>query len=567
VKTEVIYIALAAFIFISTYLLSSYSLINQTLGFITYLPLLFLLLTFLVLTYLSVSVIIPLSLLPSIMILSAPPIFTDLFRISYAVVAIMGIIGGTIVNLFRGGRVESFDFKFKIKRVEVTDFLVIAFSFGVAITSSLLISSDIYYLIGVDLSSFLSIICSLKEDKLYLKVLPLISITSWFSNPIILLRLRKGEVEFKKGVRLGEIFASLERNPEKEAYYISKNTRRDKWRWVRSNGELKVDFLGEGHLNIVVLGSSGSGKSTLTSLIANSLNIKKIIIDYHGEYKALIKGQFKIVDGVENSINVLDLLYSSPKKRALEISYIMKSLFRLGNLQTMTLSNLIVETYEHKGIYEDDESSWSIDPPIMQDLLRITELKLRLNPGDNLLSSIYPYIKYLSSSVLSEKSVNLSDVLESNTILDLSKLPTDEIKYFYADTILRAILYLAYRKGKRGLEKVLIIDEAHRIADKESGEEILTRLSAEGRKFGIGLIVSSQRPQNLKGVIANSSFVFTLHLSEPSDIDYTSRLISAFDEDNRVDEIKKGVGSLARGEAIVKYKGEGVFLMKIDKPI
>jgi len=113
----------------------------------------------------------------------------------------------------------------------------------------------------------------------------------------------------------------------------------------------------------------------------------------------------------------------------------------------------------------------------------------------------------------------------------------------------------------------LIIDEAHRIADKESGEEILTRLSAEGRKFGIGLIVSSQRPQNLKGVIANSSFVFTLHLSEPSDIDYTSRLISAFDEANRVDEIKKGVGSLARGEAIVKYKGEGVFLMKIDKPI
>jgi len=49
-----------------------------------------------------------------------------------------------------------------------------------------------------------------------------------------------------------------------------------------------------------------------------------------------------------------------------------------------------------------------------------------------------------------------------------------------------------YRRGISRLWKFLVIDEAPFILGKETGLEIVERLFAEVRKFGVGMILISQ---------------------------------------------------------------------------
>ncbi|WP_160164881.1 ATP-binding protein [Candidatus Acidianus copahuensis] len=303
------------------------------------------------------------------------------------------------------------------------------------------------------------------------------------------------------------------------------------YKWSPLNGKYCININDNKNFNMIILGTSGSGKSFLAKKILEVGKLNYTIFDVHGEYD--IEG-IKRLDASKISINPLSLLGQSPRERSLEVAYVLKSLFNLGNIQTIDLSNLIFEAYQEKGIYEEDDTTWILDPPNFRDILVLLNRKktLATNAQEiNKYQSIEPYLSFITNKIFMYNSINISEIINNPVIIDFSKIPTLEIRYILIDTILRSILSYMYVSGQSKLRKMIVIDEAHFVLSKESGLQLMEKLFAEGRKFGFGFILISQTSEYVKKLIPNSAYIFVLNMIEPGELEYISKLLGGSDMD------------------------------------
>ena len=144
--------------------------------------------------------------------------------------------------------------------------------------------------------------------------------------------------------------------------------------------------------------------------------------------------------------------------------------------------------------------------------------------------------KRLRSVVSSGTDVDLSSWLEHTvgensaktgciSILDLSLLSSDILHTIIA--VVARIVFEAtrrYRKlNDKELPTVLVLEEAHTFVKRGSDKELDTptpaqmcrqtfeRIAREGRKFGLGLVLSSQRPSELSPTVLAQCNTFLLH--------------------------------------------------------
>lgn len=125
------------------------------------------------------------------------------------------------------------------------------------------------------------------------------------------------------------------------------------------------------------------------------------------------------------------------------------------------------------------------------------------------------------------------------SILDLSLVPTEVIHIVTA--VIARIVFEAlqrYRKLNRvTLPTVLVMEEAHTFIKryKEDVEnqdaasvccQVFERIAREGRKFGLGLVLSSQRPSELSQTVLSQCNTFLLHrISNDRDQELVHRLV------------------------------------------
>ena len=111
------------------------------------------------------------------------------------------------------------------------------------------------------------------------------------------------------------------------------------------------------------------------------------------------------------------------------------------------------------------------------------------------------------------------------TILDLSGVPSNVLERLVG-SILKIVyeaLFWSREKAEGGIERPLLIvmEEAHRyVADRSEGtaSAIVQRIAKEGRKYGVGAMVVSQRPSEVnETVLSQCGTFFSLRLSNPDD--------------------------------------------------
>ncbi|MBC7769308.1 MAG: ATP-binding protein [Phycisphaerales bacterium] len=111
------------------------------------------------------------------------------------------------------------------------------------------------------------------------------------------------------------------------------------------------------------------------------------------------------------------------------------------------------------------------------------------------------------------------------TILDLSGVPSAVLERLIA-SILRVVyeaLYWSREKTEGGILRPLLIvmEEAHRYLNPGTGNvaaEIVKRIAKEGRKYGVGAMVVSQRPSEVdETILSQCGTVIALRLSNPAD--------------------------------------------------
>lgn len=138
------------------------------------------------------------------------------------------------------------------------------------------------------------------------------------------------------------------------------------------------------------------------------------------------------------------------------------------------------------------------------------------------------------------KGIDNLQILESSnqiTILDMSLLPSEVLETI-TGLVGRIILEFVsrFKESDRGsMPIVMVLEEAQNYIpeinkkDRTSiSRKVFERIAREGRKYGLSLVISSQRPSELSKTVLSQCNSFVIHrLQNPDDQQYIRKLVSS----------------------------------------
>ncbi|MGC8569426.1 MAG: ATP-binding protein [Nitrososphaeria archaeon] len=285
---------------------------------------------------------------------------------------------------------------------------------------------------------------------------------------------------------------------------------------------VNIDKVASRHL--AVLAATGGGKSNLLALLArriSELNGTMIIFDYHSEYKDLK------IDGknlVEPKLNPYYLLPD-------EVADII-GVRSYADVQRSLLSKAIRNLLNGKD--SDRASGWDAkNMAVPTDFFTSLKSELeRMQESEDLnhqqriavqrLISIIEYSRRYVEALFDTGVQNVLDLLEPNKINvvdlgDLNELQARIIIKFYLDEIFfdrkAAVLRNEEARVRFTSPVIVAIEEAHVFLPAEEKSDLVdtvTRIAREGRKFGVGLIIVSQRPSRLNSNVLSQMGSFAI---------------------------------------------------------
>ena len=191
----------------------------------------------------------------------------------------------------------------------------------------------------------------------------------------------------------------------------------------------------------------------------------------------------------------------------------------------------------------DDLSSESTGNANIANFIAFLTLRIRsLLADQNLRNVVAPenevrFERWLSDYIGADSAAN-----GQVAIIDLSLVPssvTHTVVAVLGRLVFEALQrYRTHHPQGKALPTVLVLEEAHTFVRRGRGEEqdafspatlcreAFERIAREGRKFGLGLVLSSQRPSELSQTILAQCNTFMLHrIVNDSDQDLVRRLI------------------------------------------
>lgn len=220
------------------------------------------------------------------------------------------------------------------------------------------------------------------------------------------------------------------------------------------------------------------------------------------------------------------------------------------------LISKLKEVYIKAGGKEEEFLPTDEDSPIPftgENFVRSIEANAEILKTTDYIVTLMPRIKALLSDVRVKKVIDnntlqLNDWLnnyigannqESLTIIDLSLLPSD-VTSIITSVIARMVFETQQRYlklNKQCLPTVLVMEEAHYFVKRYNDDsenfgasiqccKIFEKIAREGRKFGLGLVLSSQRPSELSPTVLSQCNSFLLHrISNDRDQELIYRLL------------------------------------------
>ncbi|GJL90911.1 ATP-binding protein [Hyphococcus sp.] len=337
----------------------------------------------------------------------------------------------------------------------------------------------------------------------------------------------------------------------------------------------------------IVVGGTGSGKSYTTARILDQIaqldQANVILFDIHGEYKPLIGDEFRhlkiagpadVDAGKGIADNVLHLPYWLFGYEALLALFVDRSDANAPN-QSMIISKLVTDA--KRELLSSDEhadilSNFTIESPVPFDLSKVFSELERLNtemvPGSGNREKQGPYFDKLSRLIarLDAKSndrrlgfifqapeecmgmdwlaemIKLllagrgtqKDKLGGIKIIDFSEVPSDILPLMVS--LLARVVFITnqWLTSDQRHPIALMCDEAHLYIPERSGIDsagavsvcIFERIAKEGRKYGVGLVVISQRPAEVnRTVLSQCNNVIAMRLTNGDDQSVIRRLL------------------------------------------
>jgi len=278
--------------------------------------------------------------------------------------------------------------------------------------------------------------------------------------------------------------------------------------------------------HLIVLGTSGSGKTETLKSIIHELNLNKVpslVIDFHNEFSGLATNLLNLR---EVGINPLEVSANErPENIVYETADIIRKIFKLGDIQEAILRQAIKQSYLEKGINLKEKKSFKEFPnfsDIKKNIFRQENSKNK-NSIESLISRIEPLFDI---EIFKEgNEIEFNNLLSKTTVVELKDFPTEMVKSAIAEFFLNKLSYYLYSLDKsKKLRMYCVIDEAHRLMYENSP---LDRLLRESRKYGVGVILASQRPADFnETVLANAGAILSFQCNLEKDAKFVAKQLN-----------------------------------------
>lgn len=349
-------------------------------------------------------------------------------------------------------------------------------------------------------------------------------------------------------------------------------------------GKRSMRGAGDAYLNLdrllgrhtAIVGTTGSGKSSTVARIAQSIlenypQPRLIFFDIHNEYENAFSGQW------EEKSNCIKWNNFSLPYWFLDLDEFISIYYpEAGGTQKMYIKELI-EGLKKNQIQGSEKDKVSVDSPLffnMEELLDCIKERrdretseTKKDPFNKMLlkfQSIHndSRFSFLKTDMSSKKSLakyfKFLLGLDSNSqkyisVLDLSGLPA-EVRTICVGVLTRLCFdYRYWDMDPENLPLALILEEAHTYIPEDSSSkyslclERVEKVAKEGRKYGLSLIVVTQRPSNISSTVLSQCGTFvTLRLTNDLDQNKIKRLLP-----DTLGDQAEVLSSLRDGEALV----------------
>ena len=283
---------------------------------------------------------------------------------------------------------------------------------------------------------------------------------------------------------------------------------------VGENQDFVLDYANEPNPHTLIVGGSGSGKTVTAKAFmaraAMKYGLHLLIIDWNGEYESFADqiGATTWHVPKELKINPFALRGASIADRASSIIDLMVFGARLTALQANTVRSVALEFFA-----EDKE-------PTLLEIDKIMLEKRRDRNESDLMRAqcdlIDQRFRSVQRCVGAEPEEFYKRMLTTNNVISLAGL-NDYEKGLVSYAILQRIYEEFNKKPELNNEVKLItvLDEAWQILQSKLGDETMESLPSRivrlGRKYGFGLLVSTQQIEDVPLTFINSSSIKVIH--------------------------------------------------------
>ncbi|MBU0666358.1 MAG: ATP-binding protein, partial [Nanoarchaeota archaeon] len=301
--------------------------------------------------------------------------------------------------------------------------------------------------------------------------------------------------------------------------------------------------------HVAILAKSGAGKSYAVGVLAEEIIDKKIpllIIDPHGEYSQMRNPN----DEEKESLAKYNLKPKGYTIQEFGDPKVNKGVFPLKLTKDISHSELI-----HLLPAKLSSTQLGVLYNALKNIdeLNFNQLLLELEQDESSAKwSIINVIEYLNNlGIFSDTPTQYKELIRSGvcSIINVKGMPPD-IQEIITYKLCKDLFEL--RKKNEIPPFFMILEEAHNFCPERSfGEKksskILRTIASEGRKFGLGLCVISQRPARVdKSVLSQCSTQLIMKVTNPNDLKAISNSVEGINADS-----EKEIQNLPIGSALV----------------